>query len=52
MPSEEGLPADAQLDSVEKIRPRLLPRFRLLSATELAVAGFWVIADKPPARLS
>ena len=52
MPAEQGLPANAPLESVEKIRPRLLPRFRSLSATELAVAGFWVIADKPPARLS
>jgi SAM-dependent methyltransferase len=52
VPAEDGLPAHAPLSSVEKIRPRLLPRFRNLSATELAVAGFWVIADKPPARLS
>ena len=52
VPSEQGLPANAPLEAVEKIRPRLLPRFRSLSATELAVAGFWVIADKPPARLS
>ena len=52
VPAEQGLPANAPLESVEKIRPRLLPRFRSLSATELAVAGFWVIADKPPARLS
>lgn len=52
IPAEAGLPADAPLDSVEAIRSRLLPRFRGLSAVELAVAGFWVIADKPPARLS
>ena len=51
-PAEQGLPANAALESIEKIRPRLLPRFRSLPATELAVAGFWVIADKPPARLS
>ncbi len=50
--AEDGLPAHAPLGAVEKVRPRLLPRFRSLSVTELAVAGFWVIADKPPARLS
>lgn len=52
VPAEEGLPPNAPIESVEAIRKRLLPRFRSLPATELAVAGFWVIADKPPARLA
>lgn len=52
VPAEDGLPQNAPLGSVEEIRRRLLPRFRSLPAAELAVAGFWVVAVKPPARLA
>lgn len=49
VPLEGGLPRGARLDLVREIRPRLLPRFRGLDDEELAIAGFMIVARKPPA---
>ncbi len=44
----EGLEPDrASLALVEFIRDRLLPRYRGLGASELAISGFMLVADKP-----
>ncbi|MCO5325478.1 MAG: glycosyltransferase [Solirubrobacterales bacterium] len=44
----EGLEPDrASLALVESIRDRLLPRYRGLEASELAISGFMLVADKP-----
>jgi hypothetical protein len=49
VPVEHGLPDRAPLADVAEIRPRLAPRFRALSDEELAIAGFMIVARKPPA---
>ena len=49
VPIEALEPDPASLALVESIRDRLLPRFRGLDASELAISGFMLVADKPAA---
>lgn len=46
-PVDDWSPSPRELQLVESIRPKLLPRFRDLAAEELAIAGFMLVAQKP-----
>lgn len=47
VPLEGGLPKESPLAYVRAVRPRLNPRFSGASDEELAIVGFFLIADKP-----